>query len=376
MSVPDNVILATALFMSAVSLEQDMPCILVSKDVNVRIKCDSIGVTCQDYMNNRVTVEKEQFYRGVDTFDDPKWSTLIEELYSHSPKDPIDLPREMLEEHVLYPNQILVVKDGGQSSVITRVLQSDAGNWSIERLTEYKDVMGLKPRNKEQNFVLNLLLDPSVCIVTMTSKSGCGKTLVSLAAGLDQLVGLGSRPKYEKLIVTRPIQSVGKDLGYLPGNLQEKMDPWISPIKDNLNFLMGYKKPKEGQRIRRNQDQNSSASSTDVEPYIAMLMDSHKIEIEAIPYIRGRSIPNSYIIIDEAQNLSIHELKTIITRSGEGTKMILLGDVEQIDHPLLDIYTNGLSHAVEKFKTSNLSGHVTLRKGERSALSTLASNIL
>jgi len=202
----------------------------------------------------------------------------------------------------------------------------------------------------------------------MIGKAGCGKTLLAIASGLEQLVSIGSQPRYQKLIVSRPVQSVGKDIGYLPGTLEEKMEPWIAPIKDNLDFLLGINGNKQGRKIKDNLGSSN--------PYLDLMQQRGLVEIEAISFIRGRSIANAYIIIDEAQNLSMHELKTIVTRVGEGTKIVLTGDIEQIDNVEVDAYTNGLTYAIEKFKEYSIAAHVTLLKGERSPLATLASKIL
>ena len=199
-------------------------------------------------------------------------------------------------------------------------------------------------------FAFDLLMDESVQIITLIGKAGCGKTLLAIAAGLEQVL---EQERYKKLIVSRPVQPLGKDIGYLPGSMEEKMRPWLMPIQDNIDFLLNGK--------RGNMD---------------MFFDDGTIQIEALTYIRGRSISNAFMIIDEAQNLTIHELKTIITRVGENTKIILTGDIEQIDSVYLDSTSNGLSYAVEKFKSHELSGHVTLIKGERSKVATLASKIL
>ena len=195
------------------------------------------------------------------------------------------------------------------------------------------------------------MLDPDIPVVTLVGKAGCGKTLLAVAAGLEQT--LGRIPIYDRMLVSRPVQPMGRDLGYLPGSIEEKMAPWLAPIQDNLEFLMGNDKTA-----------------------LNMHMESGKIEIEALTYIRGRSISKAFIIIDEAQNLSSHELKTIITRVGEGTKIILTGDIEQIDNAYIDETSNGLTYAVEKFKKHSLAGHVTLKRGERSQVATLASKIL
>jgi len=235
-------------------------------------------------------------------------------------------------------------------------------------LAKIESVFGLRPRNKEQTFSLDLLMDENVKLLSMVGKAGCGKTLLAIAAGLEQLNSIGSQPKYQKLIVSRPVQPVGKDIGYLPGTLEEKMEPWIAPVKDNLDFLLGINGKKS---VRKSKDNLMSS-----DPYLELMQQRGLIEIEAISFIRGRSIPNAFIIIDEAQNLSMHELKTIVTRVGEGTKIVLTGDIEQIDNVDVDAYTNGLTYAIEKFKEHSIAAHVTLLKGERSHLATLASKIL
>ena len=200
-------------------------------------------------------------------------------------------------------------------------------------------------------FALELLMDPNISIITMIGKAGCGKTLLALASGLEQI--LEEEKRYKKLVVSRPVQPLGNDIGFLPGTLEEKMMPWLMPIRDNLEFLMGGNKQT-----------------------MDMMFENGTIEVEALTYIRGRSISNAFIIIDEAQNLSTHELKTIITRVGEGTKIILTGDIEQIDSVYLDSTSNGLSYAIEKFKNHDITGHITLKKGERSKVATLAAKIL
>jgi PhoH-like ATPase len=216
-------------------------------------------------------------------------------------------------------------------------------------------------------------MDPNVKLLTLTGRAGCGKTLLALAAGLEQLDSIGSKKNYQKLIVSRPIQPVGKDIGFLPGTLQEKMEPWISPIRDNLEYLLGSgNNGKKNQRRKKSEDNAGGFK----DPYLDLMQQKGLIEIEAISHIRGRSIPNTFMIIDEAQNLTMHELKTIVTRAGENTKIVLTGDIEQIDNVHVDSFTNGLTYAIEKFKEYDLSGHVTLLKGERSELATLASKIL
>jgi PhoH-like ATPase len=228
---------------------------------------------------------------------------------------------------------------------------------NVNSLIKDKTAYGLKPRNKEQNMALDLLLDDKIKLVTIVGPAGTGKTLLAVAAGLEQVINQSK--KYKRLLVSRPIQPLGNDIGFLPGTLEEKMEPWLTPIKDNLLNLMF--------RGRRSKNEKDT-----LKEYI----EKGIIEIEAITYIRGRSIADTYMIIDEAQNLSAHELKTIVTRVGDNTKIILTGDIEQIDNVYLSPVSNGLTIAVEKFKDLNLTAHITLLKGERSELATIASKLL
>ena len=351
--------------------EKFEPAILVSKDINVRIKCDSLGIKCEDYLKMRVTSDAQKFYRGVEVIE------LEEELvdyFYHNGK--LDLPESTIKDRHLHPNQIVVIKNivDGQT-VKSAITKYQGPGKPLIPVAKIDNVFGLKPRNKEQSFSLDLLFDPDVKLLTLVGPSGTGKTLLAVAAGLEQLKGIGApaSARYEKLIVTRPVQPVGKEIGFLPGTLAEKMEPWIAPIRDNLNFLVNNKRPP---RARKGGMDSSGKPRQDDGMYLSLMQERGLIEIEAITFIRGRSIPNAFIVIDEAQNLSMHELKTIITRVGDGTKIVLTGDIEQIDNVHVDSYTNGLTYAVERFKEYPIAGHVTLLKGERSELATLASKIL
>lgn len=365
----DNMIIGFALM-----LRKEVPeAILVSKDINVRVKCSSMGLPAQDYLSNRATDSAEHLYTGVKVFVVPY--DVVEMFYA---RDSIHVDNVTTEK--LYPNQILVIKavdpEGNtMKSAICRV-KGDM----LHHFRKIDQVFGVKPRNKEQSFSIELLMDPSVKLVTLTGKAGCGKTLIAIAAGLEQLEAMGNDGPYQKLIVSRPVQPVGRDIGFLPGTLAEKMEPWIAPIRDNLEYLLNSKSGKRGPaRGKKKMDELAGGSGTSglsKDPFLELMQSKGLIEVEAITFIRGRSIPNAFIIIDEAQNLSMHELKTIVTRAGEGTKIVLTGDVEQIDNNHVDTFTNGLTHAVERFKDYDISGHVTLLKGERSDLATLASKIL
>lgn len=362
----DNLIIAFML--SLMSNNEDAT--LVSKDINVRIKCDSLDIKCEDYLKMRVTSDARKFYRGVEVIELDEES--VDSFY-HNGR--LDVPESAIADRKLFPNQIVVIKNivNGQTtkSAITKCV--DQGK-TLVPVMKIDQAFGLKPRNKEQSFSLDLLFDPEIKLLTLAGPSGTGKTLLALAAGLEQLKGVGqSTACYEKLVVTRPVQPVGKEIGFLPGTLAEKMEPWIAPIRDNLNFLVNNKRPP---RSRKGILNEGGKPRHDDGSYLSLMQERGLIEIEAITFIRGRSIPNAFIIIDEAQNLSMHELKTIITRVGDGTKIVLTGDIEQIDNVHVDAFTNGLTYAVEKFKEHSIAGHVTLDKGERSQLATLASKIL
>jgi len=342
LSVPDNQIIATALTVSANNPNKKT--IVVSRDINMRVKCDSVGLDTEDYVLNQVVKSVEQVYSGfVQHLVDDQ---VIEQFYDGKP---VELDRQ--ETKALYSNQflLLVSNANDKKTALARFLGPKK---PLSRVREDKDVWGISARNKEQSFAMDLLLDPTISLVSLVGKAGSGKTLCAIAAGLAQVMDKDN-PMYTRLIVSRPVQPMGKDIGFLPGSVEEKMTPWLAPIQDNLEHLMGNDK-------------------TSLELYMARGI----IELEALTYIRGRSISNAFMIIDEAQNLTRHELKTIVTRVGEGTKIILTGDVEQIDNVYIDETSNGLTYAVEKLKTYDITGHVTLRKGERSKLATIAANTL
>jgi PhoH-like ATPase len=320
--------------------------IIVSRDINMRVISDSVGLISEDYDTDKVIVSSEELYAGftVHSVDDQ----IIDRFYKD---DKIFIDEDEITG-ILYPNQyvLMVSNANDKKSAIARFSNHQTPLKKVvhETIPDWK----IYSRNKEQAFAIDLLLDPEVTLVSLVGKAGSGKSLLAIAAGLQQTIGLRQNP-YSRVIVSRPVQPLGKDIGFLPGTMQEKMLPWLMPIQDNLQFLLG-------------DDKN----------VLQMYIDKGKIEIEALTYIRGRSISNAFIIIDEAQNLTMHEIKTIITRIGEGTKIVLTGDIEQIDNIYVNETSNGLAHAVEKFKQFAISGHVTFRKGERSNLATLASKIL
>jgi PhoH-like ATPase len=368
----DNMIIA---FMLQFAKRDDENVItLVSKDINVRLKCDALHIRCEDYLKMRVTDDTKKFYTGVDVIEMPYED--VEKFYRESQ---LTLSDDLKRQHKLFPNQIVIIKNSCEGkttkSAIAKCIDPEK---PLVPIANIEQAFRLKPRNKEQKFSLDLLFDENVKLLTLTGTAGCGKTCLALAAALEQLKGLGSVPRYDKLIVSRPIQPLGNDIGYLPGTLEEKMEPWIAPIRDNINFLVGCQKTNKDDQLHHRRRVMKSGESREFvrDDYISLMQEKGLIEIEAITYIRGRSIPNAFIIIDEAQNLSMHELKTIITRVGENTKIILTGDLEQIDNVHVDAYSCGLSYAVERFKDYPIAGHVMLLKGERSALADLASKIL
>ena len=338
-SIPDHLILATAL---KVQRESARKVILVSRDINMRVIADAIGLQCEDFQNQQIVDNSESIFTGYSTIlvDDQ----VIDQFYEKK--------EVYLDNSTLHPNQyLMLVSNANEKKTALARFINDAT--PLRQLTPASTrVWGIKPRNKEQSFLLDALMDPSVEIITAIGKAGSGKTICAIAAGLEQTID-DAAAKYTRIIVSRPVQPLGKDIGFLPGTLEEKMSPWLMPIQDNLQFLMGNDKIT-----------------------LDIYMQKGTIEIEALTYIRGRSISNAFIIIDEAQNLTTHELKTIITRAGEGTKIVLTGDVEQIDNVYIDATTNGLTHAVEKFKKFDLASHVTLMKGERSRVATFAAKNL
>lgn len=325
--------------------------ILVTNDMLLRVKADAYGIPNQDYRKNAVADSIEHMYSGVTELFVSKET--LGDLWNKQ-RD-----RQFLTEFVdnklkdLQPNEFVHIKNGGSNKPFLVRKQEKA----VRFVPEEYELPKVKPRNLEQRLALDLLMDESINLVTIVGKAGTGKTLLALAAGLEQVV---EKKKYKSLLVCRPVQPLGKDIGFLPGSKEEKMEPWIAPIKDNLRFLL----TSDGRKSK-----NSEVS-------LNYYFDRGLIEVEAMTYIRGRSIADAYMIIDEAQNLSAHELKTIITRVGEGTKIVLTGDVEQIDNMYVDSVSNGLAVAVERFKEHSIAGHITLKKGERSSLATLGSRIL
>lgn len=339
---PDNQIIATALSEQEVA-PKSRKVVVVSRDINMRVKCDALGLLTEDYQAEQVVDHAEGLYTGraeilVDEQDIDRFYA-GEELWM----DP--------EEHALCPNQFIMLISNSNDKK-TALAKFENYNKPLQKiLKSNKKIWSTEPRNKEQQFAFELLLDPAIPVVSLVGKAGSGKTLLALASGLEQTFGKDAM--YKKIVVTKPVEPVGKDIGFLPGSMEEKMLPWLAPIQDNLQFLMG-----------------------DDKATLELYMEKGQIEVEAMTFIRGRSISNAFIVIDEVQNMTQHEIKTVLTRVGEGTKIVLTGDIEQIDNVYIDATNNGLSYVVERLKDEQITGHVTLLKGERSKVATIAATKL
>ena len=336
----DNLIISSVLLIKEKNPE--MKVILITKDINMRIKADALEIEVQDYETDRT--DYTTLYNGYIDID------VTKEIYNKFVKSGKINIWELGKEYNFIENMFVKLKYKDEttygrykSGKIRRNLNGNIVAW------------GARARNAEQEYAMELLMDDDIKVVTLVGKAGTGKTLLAIAAGLEQVV---ERQKYKKLLIARPVIPMGKDIGYLPGSEEDKLRPWMQPIYDNIDYLAGERGEKTGEKV------------------IEGLQTMGLLKIEALTYIRGRSIPNGYIIIDEAQNLTPLEVKTILTRAGENTKIVLTGDPEQIDSPYLDSDTNGLTYVAEKLKGESIIGHINLKKGERSALAELAAKLL
>lgn len=337
----DNRILAVALKMQE---DSQSPVVFVTKDTNLRIKADAVGLVAEDYESDKVPID--ELYSGTAQLMVEK-----EEVDRFYGQGYLETSEEFL------PNQyVTLVEVANPSHTALCRYQSTLRRLVPLIRTPKEGIWGIHSRNREQQFAFDLLLNDDIQLVTLVGKAGTGKTLLAIAAGLFKAADEGT---YSRLLVSRPIFPLGRDLGFLPGDVEEKLAPWMQPIFDNVELLLGAVEER-GKRKRGYKE----------------LVDMGILEIEPLTYIRGRSIPKQFMIVDEAQNLTPHEIKTIITRAGEGTKIVLTGDPYQIDNPYVDSSSNGLAYVVEKFKGQDISGHVTLTKGERSSLAELAANLL
>ena len=344
-SAIDHTAMDQAILQTAFNVRENdggRPTIFVTMDTNLRIRADALGMVSETYENQRV--EADQLMSGIVELELDG-----EEIDGFFRDGKLTPP-----ENTWAPNTCVLMRDRTNPSH-TALGRYDGTKKSIAALRVPREgVLGVRPRNKEQSFAIDLLLDETVRLVTLVGKAGTGKTLLALAAGLKRTM---EDTAYTRMLVSRPVMPLGRDIGFLPGDVDEKLNPWMQPIFDNLDFLF------------------SSGSRKGPRAY-AELLESGQIQVEPLTYIRGRSLPQQFIIVDEAQNLTPHEVKTIITRSGDGTKIVLTGDPGQIDNPYVDSASNGLTIAAERFRGERLAAHIVLAKGERSDLAELAANML
>ena len=332
--------------------QRDLPVTLVTQDTNLRVKANALEVPVMRYMNSASGANG--FFEGMKILEVEK--ELIHQLLLQDFIDPSELNEEFQGLDDFLPNEGLHLMNGSSNSEDLLAIYHE-GEKNFQILERLDNVWGLKPRNPEQRLALEYLLDPEIHVVSLSGKSGTGKTLLALAAGLQLML---TQNLYTRMLVSRPVFPMGRDLGYLPGDAQEKLAPWMQPIFDNLELLIGN--PKTGRR-------HSTSGYQE-------LIERGLLVVEPLTYIRGRSIPNQYLLVDESQNLTPHEMKTIITRAGEGTKIVLTGDPHQIDNPYVNENSNGLSNLVNRFKNHPLAAHINLVQGERSRLAELAANAL
>src|SRR6056297_302983 len=341
-SKADNRILTTAIDLQESNPEKEV--IMVSNDINLRLIANAFDIEAEDHKGNGIDGEK--LYDGF--IEIKTKGSIIDEFYSTNELSLDKLDGDFKE---LYPHQMI------QLSSLDERSKSALGRFDGEKIVplifDKKSPMGITALNREQKYAIELLLNDDIKVVTVSGKAGTGKTLLALAAGLQKVI---NDKYYDRVLIARPVIPMGKDIGFLPGSVEEKLEPWMQPILDNLNLIIHSNK--------------GSYLSID------QLIENNSIQIEALTYIRGRSIPNQYIIIDEAQNLSKHEVKTILTRAGKDSKIVLTGDPFQIDNPYLNKVNNGLSQVANHFYKEQITGHIMLQKGERSEIAKIASDIL
>jgi PhoH-like ATPase len=353
--MPDNQIIDAVLALRERAPSQ--PVVLVSKDINLRIKASIYGIAAEDYENDRALDDFSLLYTGLTELSTDFWERHQANLRSWTDRGHTFYELDLVEDEDWQPNQFLYFP--GDEDLELRVAERDGQRVVLQMLDDYRQgnhaVWGISARNREQNFALNVLMDPDIDFVTLLGTAGTGKTLLALAAGLAQTM---DQQRYREIIMTRATVSVGEDIGFLPGTEEEKMTPWMGALTDNLEVLAN---PHDGGSWARQATNDLLAS---------------RIKIRSLNFMRGRTFLSRYVIIDEAQNLTPKQMKTLLTRAGPGTKMVCLGNIEQIDTPYLTETTSGLTYAVDRFKAWQHSAHITLRRGERSRLADFASEAL
>ncbi len=353
-SFADNEILSTALALK--EQQPDSQIVLVSKDINLRIKAAILGVHAEDYYNDKALDDLSLLYKGIKELGSEFWEESTDlDSWNEGSRTYYRVPRTNGDDW--YLRQCVVIGERNPVEALVKEITSDSVVLQLadEYYSGRRSVWGINARNREQNYALNLLTDPDVDFVTLMGTAGTGKTLLTLAAGLAQTM---DEKRYSEIIVTRATVSIGEDIGYLPGTEEEKMTPWMGALTDNLEVLT---QPQEGGEWGRAATQDLLAS---------------RVKVRALNFMRGRTFLNRFVIIDEAQNITPKQMKALLTRAGPGTKMVCLGNVEQIDTPYLTETTSGLTFAVDRFKGWEHAGHITLRRGERSRLADFASDAL
>ncbi|WP_028916174.1 PhoH family protein [Pseudoxanthomonas sp. J35] len=354
--IPDNAILGAILALKE-QTPPEIPVVFVSKDINLRIKAAIAGIVSEDYENDRALDDFSLLFTGATELPEDFWKRHSADLRSWSDRGRTSYEVVLAEDEDWHPNQFLYLP--GEDEVELRVTRVEGGRATLSLVDDFRGgqhaVWGITARNREQNFALNALMDPEIDFVTLLGTAGTGKTLLALAAGLAQTM---DQQRYREIIMTRATVSVGEDIGFLPGTEEEKMTPWMGALTDNLEVLTHNQ---EGGAWGRAATNDLLAS---------------RIKIRSMNFMRGRTFLSRYLILDEAQNLTPKQMKTLITRAGPGTKIVCLGNVEQIDTPYLTETTSGLTYAVDRFKDWPHSAHITLRRGERSRLADFASEVL
>lgn len=343
-SSTDNQILSIGLTLQK-KFGESRKVVIITKDSNLRIKSDAFGIASEDFEADKIDIS--HLYSGVQSLQAD--SATISRFYSDR--------QIKLDLEGTHPNQFIVVEDEEDPGQKVYGIYDEVDQ-SVKMIDpDHEGIWGIYPRNREQAFALAALLDDSIKLVTLSGGAGTGKTLLAIAAGLSKTA---DEDIYQKMLVARPVFSMGKDLGYLPGDVEEKLNPWMQPIYDSLDFLLSGGMPSRQKLSKSYQE----------------LIEQGILAVEPLSYIRGRSLPGAFFVVDEVQNLTPHEVKTIMTRAAEGTKIVLTGDPYQIDNPYIDATNNGLTYVIERFKGASIAAHITLKQGERSELATLAAKLL